>query len=480
MQKKVSKEKKFEKIIEKSNKLIKILNYISIINAVIYFIYIYIDSKMGMVQVLSYIFNEETRNIINNIYQFIINYCKIEIYICIILNIIYHIFLAILKYVLNKIQLKNLLYLNNHNINNEIYEYLKSKEKRPFLITGEWGSGKTYTINNFFKNYYKYNKQKIYKISCFGIENRTALINEMKNIFEKEDNSLSKKLLNIINKIPIFGDFLCGLLKNDYDIKNIPENSIFIFDDFERIAPYGMKKINENIEFQILSKYNIVIGVINELIDRYNMKVFILCNTNEINKGFVYNVFEEKLSCKRFEIEADSNVFTNLTRRALNSYVFFDEDEKKKINEFFKIISPKMEDYWKNTGIQNIRILSGIISAFIELIKKYTWVNDTDYRDIFFSIYVYHILYYTNKLDSLNEIEEGENIYNYFKKKMEKLQIECGNPLFEIDYVINKWAIWAGTGIASSWIIGKNFTPDSYYYITEENNKIEFKSDALD
>ena len=134
---------------------------------------------------------------------------------------------------------------------------------------------------------------------------------------------MTKKILDIINKIPIFGDFLSGLLKNDYEIKDIPENSIFIFDDFERIIPYGIKEMNANIEYQILSKYNIVIGVINDLIDRYNMKVFILCNTNEINNDFVHNVLEGKLNCKKFEIENDRKVFLNLTERALNSYTYF-------------------------------------------------------------------------------------------------------------------------------------------------------------
>ena len=83
-----------------------------------------------------------------------------------------------------------MLNTKNMQIYGEIYEYLSSKEKRPFLITGEWGSGKTYTINNFFEKFYKYNKQKIYKISCFGIDSRTTLISEMKNIFEKEEKDI--------------------------------------------------------------------------------------------------------------------------------------------------------------------------------------------------------------------------------------------------------------------------------------------------
>ena len=63
--------------------------------------------------------------------------------------------------------------LNNNNQNKELKELYKSlynyfsdkNNKTPIFITGEWGAGKTYTIENFLDNYYKYSKQDIYKIS---------------------------------------------------------------------------------------------------------------------------------------------------------------------------------------------------------------------------------------------------------------------------------------------------------------------------
>ena len=466
----IKKDELIENVLEKLKKIMKWFNIISIINATIYFLYMYIDTNVGASQIFSYIFNESIGQKIDQIYRFLINYCKIEIYICVIINIFYIIISKFIRLILKKNQLKNMLNTKNMQIYGEIYEYLSSKEKRPFLITGEWGSGKTYTINNFFEKFYKYNKQKIYKISCFGIDIRTTLISEMKNIFEKEDNSLTKKILDIINKIPIFGDFLSGLLKNDYEIKDIPENSIFIFDDFERIIPYGIKEMNANIEYQILSKYNIVIGVINDLIDRYNMKVFILCNTNEINNDFVHNVLEGKLNCKKFEIENDRKVFLNLTERALNSYTYF--EEKEKISKFFQIISTKMEGYWESVPIENLRVLAGIISAFIELIKKYSWINESYYRDAFFTIYVYHILYYSNKLYTIEDIKCGQVISMYFKNKLEKGEIELDNPLFNIELCINKLAKWAGTELASFWINGKSFMPNWYF---DKDEYIRFK-----
>ena len=38
---------------------------------------------------------------------------------------------------------------------------------------------------------------------------------------------------------------MVGILKSDYELKDISQNSIFIFDDFERITPLG--DINDRI-----------------------------------------------------------------------------------------------------------------------------------------------------------------------------------------------------------------------------------------
>ena len=107
-----------------------------------------------------------------------------------------------------------------------------------------------------------------------------------------------------------------------------------------------------------------------------------------------------------------------------------------------------MEDYWENVPIENLRVLAGIISAFIELIKKYSWIKESYYRDALFTIYVYHILYYSNELYIIEDIKCEQFISMYFKNKLEKGKIELDNPLFNIELCINKLAIWAGTGLA--------------------------------
>lgn len=491
-------------------KIFKVFNSISIINIIIYLLYSYKGARSKIKELITYIFNENSALTIAEIYRSIIKYCKAEIYVFFLVIIIYLIICIIIKYVyknkyLKNLQLKKLMDEETPRVYKTIYEYINSKEKRAFLLTGDWGSGKTYTINNFFEKYYKYENKKIYKISCFGLEGRESILKEMKNIFEKEDNSITKKILNLINKIPIIGDFLEGILKSDYEIKDIPENSIFIFDDFERITPLGdisdriKKRISRRnftriqrknrrmynsrelydtksettIEYEVLSKYNIVIGIINELVDRYNMKVIILCNTNEINKTFVHEMFECKLDCKKFQIDTNKNIFTDLLNKNLNNNVNLSAEQKENIKKIFDKINDNITAVWNSTRIDNVRILSGIISAFTELVECYN-IKQEFYEDIFYSIFLYHILYYNEELDFLRDLKIGENIYCYYLKLNKCGRIGNNAIVNVIPEIDNKVIKWVGIEIASNWLVGENIDcVDNLFKINEYDNGLE-------
>lgn len=227
------------------------------------------------------------------------------------------------------------------------------------------------------------------------------------------------------------------------------------------------------VEYEVLSKYNIVIGIINELVDRYNMKVIILCNTNEINKTFLHEMFECKLDCKKFQIVTSKTIFTDLLNRILNNNDNLSEEQEKCIKELFDKINDNITDIWNSTRIDNVRILSGIISAFIELVECYN-IKQEFYEDIFYSIFLYHILYYNEELDFLRDLKIGQNIYCYYLKLKKCGRIkedEIVNVISEID---NKIIKWVGIEIASNWIAGINIDcMDSISKINEYDNGLE-------
>ena len=279
---------------------------------------------------------------------------------------------------------------------------------------------------------------------------------------------------------------MVGILKSDYELKDIAQNSIFIFDDFERITPLGdiNDRINKrkmrrtltrlqmsnrrmyntsehrnsdesSVEYQVLSRYNVVIGIINELVDRYDMKVIILCNTNEISKTFVHEMFECKLDCKKFRIDSNEKIFIGLSNKILDNNMDFSLEKKEQLVKFFYDISDDINKIWHNTRIENIRILSGIISAFLELVENND-VNSNYYLDIFYSIYLYHIMYYNDELDFFGNLNMGQNIYCYYQKLKKSERIKENDIILSIEDTKNKKAKWVGIEIASNWLVGEN------------------------
>ena len=114
-----------------------------------------------------------------------------------------------------------------------------TKAKRCYLVTGLWGVGKTYDINNFFGQNYQFSKIKRYKVSCFGLDNRKELLQEISAVIDKGDNSFYSSIVNVISHIPVIGEVLFGVLAKKHDLNTVKKGSIFIFDDFERITSRG-------------------------------------------------------------------------------------------------------------------------------------------------------------------------------------------------------------------------------------------------
>lgn len=71
-----------------------------------------------------------------------------------------------------------------------LLRYLQdSSIPRCFLVTGEWGTGKTYEVDKFFDKYFRYSKTKVYRISCFGLDSRKELVKEISNTIEQNDKA---------------------------------------------------------------------------------------------------------------------------------------------------------------------------------------------------------------------------------------------------------------------------------------------------
>lgn len=308
------------------------------------------------------------------------------------------------------------------------------------------------------------------------MENRKEVLEELKNVFEKQDKSLRKYTINILNKIPIIGGLLEDALKSDYEFKDLKERSIFIFDDLERInIPkyknrytrewYRVRNIRENprertplneiykefkevegafreidnslekIKEEInIEKFNVITGLINELIERYNMKVIVICNKEEIDKKF----FIDNAEC--------------------------------------------IDNIWAKNNISNVRILSKSISAFIEIVENYK-IEKEYYRDLFFTILITYIADFTGEISYLEQITKGEIIKAFYEKHMLMLRTDNAMDKMGILYIISSdpdtYNIrWMGLDLGTAWSIGiHNYEGireeieiyDNYNYEEEKN-----------
>lgn len=241
---------------------------------------------------------------------------------------------------------------------------------------------------------------------------------------ENEDNGIFNKILDIIEKIPIIGNFLKKILEKRYDINSLKSNSIFIFDNFERIAPY-IEVVNNKGEFikieneyDILSKYNIVTSTIDELIEKYNMKVIILADDTIMIPNYIQNTFIFKLGCKRYTIKKSKTIFIDTWNKIIDSDERL-QKYKEELNNIFEQINSIAQEAWELTINENVRILSKCVYNFIFF---YLYLLENEYKfdeenneilGIFYTNFIINITNISDNSNFFKEIKIGQNISEY-------------------------------------------------------------------
>lgn len=377
-----------------------------------------------------------------------------------------------------------------------LHAYLNRKsDGKSYLVSGEWGSGKTYQVSRFFEKFYRFSSRPIYRVSCFGLDSRSMIIEEIKNQIELNDNSI----LNWFQFIPIIGKPIFGLLKESYSLQNVPQSAIFIFDDFERITPLGInngsknylykknvnllssdpftgkKTIKEftdiNSEFQRvedsfsrlakeksnqsivsnLQKYNAVTGLINELSENYRMKVIIICNIDILGYDYVDKIFRGKLDCITYNKSVDKWTLKSIFEESIENQVYSNEEQKILINQFAENIVNDFEEVWLSTGDSNLRQVKSVIQGFLDtviLIEQNDSVNEEYLISLFYSMYIVAILRDENSLKNLNSFLIGGNL-NFYLILYGKVR---ASELLSLSKYSSKLK-WTGISIAGFWLL---------------------------
>ena len=457
---------KISKIIDKinilKNNIDKIIFVIAIVTTIIYKFRHTIKNLLLFINI--------DANYVDAISKKGIYFCKyiinvIVAYVCLI--IIYILIREFIIFLYRKNQKNRFLqFISNIRQDKELkelyknlYNYFSDKKNiTPIFISGEWGAGKTYTIEKFLEDYYKYSKQKIYKISCFGITTKEVLMKRISEACENEDTSFRNQIVSIIEEIPIVGVFLKNILEKKYDINNIKENSIFIFDNFERIecAEYDGPGNSKGNNYQnAIVKYDIVAGIIDELIEKYNMKVIIIGNEREMAPKYALNTFICKLGCKKYSIIPDEKVFEKIWLELLEKMITKISNRTlllKVLNE----VKDSSLIIWKMSFNQNIRILYKAIYnyfSFIVLLSENKYKFNEDINEII-------SIYYTNLIINLFNSRNLEffSLYESIGLHFEKEMVINNKKIYEALSNIN--AMWC----SNKEINDKWMNLEQYYY----------------
>ncbi len=255
------------------------------------------------------------------------------------------------------------------NLDDVVKMYLEIDTNYALMITGSWGSGKTYYFKNTLTKQIEdisiqgsELKYKPVLISLFGLKSIEDIQTEivlsispyLKNKSLQIGTNLIGNVLKVISKLPIINNFVdkeaLGSLKTTLteavSSKKIKKgNLVLCFDDLERISP----------KLQIEE----VIGFINSLTEIENSKVIIITNEDKIDKT-VYSSIKEKVVGNTIEFlpNQEESLKSIINTKFRNDYQQFLLDKTAFILEIFK-----------NKEF-NLRTLSFSISYFEEVYKQ--------------------------------------------------------------------------------------------------------------
>jgi len=229
---------------------------------------------------------------------------------------------------------------------NELIEYINSKETcGAVLLTGQWGCGKTYLINNLVKETALADKYVMIVISLFGIDSISMLTNKIKErvalaifpVFQalKEKSGKYEKPLTAIldglmqqtkvaDKLAAVTAFMP--IENEIGLGDKKKTLVLIFDDFER------------------SKIDIVelLGAINEYAETKKIKTILIADEERIlvrEDGAKYTEFKEKVIFHTVKLRPDFRAIIHQIiidySETTSGYQQFLVDQEERIYQIF-------------------------------------------------------------------------------------------------------------------------------------------------
>lgn len=261
----------------------------------------------------------------------------------------------------------------------EIVDYITYKYPAgALLITGEWGTGKTFAVERIaedLENEMK-NKYLFVFISLFGINSIDEIEKRIKEkiyLSSFTENPKCSALLNALSVASVFSDkaknaknFVAVDIYDILEIKNeiivmenkkhtIKKELVLVIDDFERMS----KDLNVAT----------VMGVINSYVEKKKIKTLIIADENKIKEpkkdaDYRYSDVKEKLISRSFYV---GDMCYENAEKIISSYkpkIDKTANEKTVYNIFLAENKDEIMWIWRQSGCTNLRMLKCMLADF--------------------------------------------------------------------------------------------------------------------
>ena len=265
----------------------------------------------------------------------------------------------------------------------EIENYIEEQDQNgALLVTGKWGSGKTYLIRQIEKKLNQEPKYLMAVVSLFGIEDTNTLSKKVKEAvayaqtFNKAEKSgkghiakgvniakqLSEKAaafgelfdfgkikkiaksanmllsIDIHDFLPIEKEVYCIVAGEEQPVK---KKLVLVFDDFER-CKIGVIDL---------------LGIINTYVEDKRIKTIVIASEDNIEDEENYKTFKEKVVARTVKLDME---YRRIQQEMIEDY----KTETSEYKEFLKKESPKLFQVFEESGSRNLRTFKSCLIDF--------------------------------------------------------------------------------------------------------------------
>lgn len=265
----------------------------------------------------------------------------------------------------------------------EIENYIEEQDQNgALLVTGKWGSGKTYLIRQIEKKLNQEPKYLMAVVSLFGIEDTNTLSKKVKEAvayaqtFNKAEKSgeghiakgvniakqLSEKAaafgelfdfgkikkiaksanmllsIDIHDFLPIEKEVYCIVAGEEQPVK---KKLVLAFDDFER-CKIGVIDL---------------LGIINTYVEDKRIKTIVIASEDNIEDEENYKTFKEKVVERTVKLDVE---YRRIQQEMIEDY----KTETSEYKEFLKKESPKLFQVFEESGSRNLRTFKSCLIDF--------------------------------------------------------------------------------------------------------------------